>query len=214
MQTTHLHYFATFKHGDVFTRLAYVLMGAGHFGHRQFVKGTLYLISEIGFLLFLFTDGLRLLSGMLSLGTRHQSWHFDRSIGIMVRTPGDNSMLLLIYGIMTIVLICLFITVYLMNIKGAGKAQAIIAAGRRPISFVQELSSFLDGRFHITLLTIPMISVILFTVMPLIYMISLAFTSYDHNHLPPRNLFGWVGLAWPISKTLSVVIFQVHSSPC
>lgn len=38
-----------------------------------------------------------------------------------------------------------------------------------------------------------MIGVVVFTIMPLVYMISLAFTNYDHEHLPPRNLFGWVG---------------------
>lgn len=40
-----------------------------------------------------------------------------------------------------------------------------------------------------------MIGVLLFTILPLIYMICLAFTSYDHNHLPPKSLFDWVGLA-------------------
>ena len=44
-----------------------------------------------------------------------------------------------------------------------------------------------------TLMAIPMIGVLLFTILPLIYMICLAFTSYDHNHLPPKSLFDWVG---------------------
>lgn len=46
-----------------------------------------------------------------------------------------------------------------------------------------------------TLMTIPMIAIILFTILPLIYMISLAFTSFDHNHLPPKSLFTWVGFS-------------------
>ncbi|ERL63662.1 carbohydrate ABC transporter permease [Schleiferilactobacillus shenzhenensis] len=193
--TNGLHYVTTFRTGDWATKLAYIVMGAGHLAHHQIVKGLLYLASEIGFFIFLFSDGLRLLQGMVTLGTRHQSWTYDKSLGIMVRTPGDNSMLMLIYGIMTLVLIVLFITVYCMNIKGAAKAEAIIADGRRPRGILAELATFLDGRFHVTLLTIPVIGVVIFTVMPLVYMISLAFTSYDHTHLPPRNLFGWVGLA-------------------
>lgn len=193
--TNGLHYLTTFRTGDWATKLAYIVMGAGHLAHHQIIKGLLYLASEIGFFIFLFSDGLRLLQGMVTLGTRHQSWAYDKSLGIMVRTPGDNSMLMLIYGIMTLVLIVLFITVYCMNIKGAAKAEAIIADGRRPRGILAELATFLDGRFHITLLTIPVIGVVIFTVMPLVYMISLAFTSYDHTHLPPRNLFGWVGLA-------------------
>ena len=46
-----------------------------------------------------------------------------------------------------------------------------------------------------TLLTVPTAAVLVFTVLPLLYMILLAFTSYDHNHLPPKNLFDWIGLS-------------------
>ncbi|EPZ42549.1 hypothetical protein HMPREF1228_1916 [Streptococcus pyogenes GA41345] len=46
-----------------------------------------------------------------------------------------------------------------------------------------------------TLMAIPLIGVLLFTILPLIYMICLAFTNFDHNHLPPKSLFDWVGLA-------------------
>ena len=35
----------------------------------------------------------------------------------------------------------------------------------------------------------------MFTILPLIYMICLAFTNYDHNHLPPKSLFDWVGFS-------------------
>lgn len=61
-------------------------------------------------------------------------------------------------------------------------------------SFFEEAKELVDGRFHVTLLAIPMISVLVFTVLPLLYMISIAFTSYDHKHLPPKNLFDWVGM--------------------
>jgi arabinogalactan oligomer/maltooligosaccharide transport system permease protein len=45
-----------------------------------------------------------------------------------------------------------------------------------------------------TLMAIPLFGVLLFTVLPLIYMTLLAFTNYDHNHLPPKHLFDWVGI--------------------
>ena len=35
---------------------------------------------------------------------------------------------------------------------------------------------------------------ILFTILPLIFMILIAFTNYDKNHQPPGSLFTWVGL--------------------
>lgn len=63
--------------------------------------------------------GITLIQGMATLGTVNQSWNFDKSLGIMVRTPGDNSMLMLIYGIMTVVICVLFLFLYLANIRSA-----------------------------------------------------------------------------------------------
>ena len=59
----------------------------------------------------------------------------------------------------------------------------------------EDAALLLDSRFHVTLLTVPTAAVLVFTVLPLLYMILLAFTSYDHNHLPPKNLFDWIGLS-------------------
>ena len=36
--------------------------------------------------------------------------------------------------------------------------------------------------------------ILIFTIMPLIFMISMAFTNYDRDHQPPGHLFDWVGL--------------------
>ena len=56
------------------------------------------------------------------------------------------------------------------------------------------LSDALDRKFHRTLLTLPVLGVVLFTIIPLIVMILIGFTNYDRNHLPPSKLFTWVGL--------------------
>jgi len=42
-------------------------------------------------------------------------------------------------------------------------------------------------------LLFPFLGIILFTVMPLVFMILMAFTNYDRDHLPPGKLFDWVG---------------------
>ena len=51
----------------------------------------------------------------------------------------------------------------------------------------------IDGKFHKTLLAFPIAGVLVFTVIPLVYMILLAFTNYDKDHQVPANLFTWVG---------------------
>ncbi|KMT31235.1 putative arabinogalactan oligomer transport system permease protein GanP [Melissococcus plutonius] len=57
------------------------------------------------------------------------------------------------------------------------------------------MSSLLNENFYITLISLPFLGVLLFTVLPLVYMTSIAFTSYDHNHLPSKNLFHCVGFS-------------------
>ena len=38
-----------------------------------------------------------------------------------------------------------------------------------------------------------MLTLVLFTLLPIIFMILIAFTNFDADHQPPGNLFTWVG---------------------
>lgn len=58
---------------------------------------------------------------------------------------------------------------------------------------MDDLKSLLDEQFHKTLLFIPVSGIVVFTIVPLVYMISLAFTNYDKDHQVPANLFTWIG---------------------
>ena len=51
----------------------------------------------------------------------------------------------------------------------------------------------MDENFHKTLLALPVLGILIFTVLPIFFMILVAFTNYDMDHNPPLNLFGWVG---------------------
>lgn len=56
------------------------------------------------------------------------------------------------------------------------------------------MKSLLDDQFHKTLLSLPLFGILAFTVLPIIYMTIIAFTSYDAAHDGYANLFSWVGL--------------------
>ena len=56
------------------------------------------------------------------------------------------------------------------------------------------MKTLLNERFHYTILSIPTIMTFALTILPLIFMILLAFTNFDKNHQPPGTLFTWVGL--------------------
>ena len=182
-----------FKEGDVATKLSFVVMGAANLANKQYLKGLIFLFSQIAFFYWLIRNGLRALSMLATLGTQSQGLVFDERLGIQVLQEGDNSMLLLLFGIAAIVICLLLVGLYVINLKSARNIHELKKAGKKIPSTMADLASLLNERFHATLMTIPLLGVLLFTVLPLLYMISIAFTNYDHTHLPPKNLFTWVG---------------------
>ncbi|PGE36641.1 sugar ABC transporter permease, partial [Bacillus cereus] len=54
----------------------------------------------------------------------------------------------------------------------------------------EELASLLDEKLYATLMAVPLIGVLAFTVLPTVYMISMAFTNYDRLH---ATAFSWTG---------------------
>lgn len=57
-----------------------------------------------------------------------------------------------------------------------------------------DLKSLVDNEFHKTLLALPLAGIIIFTVMPIIFMILVAFTNYSSEYDGINNLFSWVGM--------------------
>ena len=182
-----------FKEGDVATKLSFVVMGAANLANKQHLKGLIFLFSQIAFFYWLIRNGLRALSMLATLGTQSQGLVFDERLGIEVLQEGDNSMLLLLFGIAAIVICLLLVGLYVINLKSARNIHELKQVDKKIPSTMDDLASLLNERFHATLMTIPLLGVLLFTVLPLLYMISIAFTNYDHTHLPPKNLFTWVG---------------------
>lgn len=184
-----------FKNGDNITRLSYVIMGAGSLLRKQIGKGLAYLFVEIAFIYFMITSGGYYLSMLPTLGKNEQGRVWDEVNQIYRVVKGDNSMLLLLFGVTTVLICVGFIGVYLMNINSAYNNQKLLENGKKLPTFIEEMKEFLDSKFHITVLSLPMIATTLFTIIPLIFMIAMAFTNYDKNHQPPGNLFTWVGLS-------------------
>ncbi|HZJ89227.1 MAG TPA: sugar ABC transporter permease [Bacilli bacterium] len=83
--------------------------------------------------------------------------------------------------------------------KSNYKASEVSDTPEKPVfknplpTFVDELRRLLNDRFHFATLSIPTITITIFTVLPLVFMILLAFTNFDKAHGPPNTLFTWVG---------------------
>lgn len=186
--------FTIFKEGNLYTRLSFFIMGFAHLVQKQIVKGLIYLVGEISFIWFMITIGIDKIKGLVTLGTRTQGWEMDEQLGIEVLTQGDNSMLFLLYGLSTLAIMVIFIIMYRHNIYSAREIQVLQDKGDNIPTLKEELKMLLDQKFHLTLMAIPLIMVTAFIILPLIYMILIAFTNYDKDHQPPGTLFQWVGL--------------------
>ncbi len=169
-------------------------MGSGCFRFRQFGKGFLYLLSEIAFFRFFFGFGWKYLSHFGTLGENTQLKVWNEELQIYQRVPGDNSMLILLFSVLTIAATILFVYLWYLNVKSAGELCLLDAQGKHIPSFREDLKSLLDSRFHTTLLAAPMISLVAFTVLPIVFMVLIAFTNFDSAHQPPGELFTWTWL--------------------
>ena len=176
------------------TWLSLLVMGSGCFRFRQFGKGLLYLLSELAFFRFFFGFGWKYLSHFDTLGENAQLKVWNEELQIYQRVPGDNSMLILLFSVLTIAATILFVYLWVLNLKSAGELCLLDEQGKHIPSFREDLRSLLDSRFHITLLAAPMLSLVAFTVLPIVFMVLIAFTNFDSAHQPPGELFTWTGL--------------------
>lgn len=180
--------------GDIFTKLSAIIMGTGNFARKEYIKGILFLFSEAIFIAAMITKGFNCLLKLRTLGENVTGEVFNEETQVYEYAMGDNSMLILLYGVITFFVIAGFIVIWRAAVKSAYKAQDLKEKNKKIPSFLDEMKNYLDKYIHKTLLFCPVMGIIIFTIMPLVFMISMAFTNYDSEHQPPGNLFTWVGM--------------------
>lgn len=181
-----------FVNGSVYTKISHVIMGFGNFTRKQYVKGFLFLSIEILFILYMALSpeingtpfGAKSLANFRTLGTNPGD----------IFTAADNSLLMLLFGVVTLVVMGLFLVALNANIKSSYYLDEVLREGKKVNTFRDDLRTLLDERFHVLLLTPSLLAAAVFTLLPTIFMILIAFTNYDINHQPPGNLFTWVGM--------------------
>nr|MCR5564991.1 sugar ABC transporter permease [Gammaproteobacteria bacterium] len=103
-------------------------------------------------------------------------------------------MLCLLFGVVAIVVVFAFIVVYFMNIRSAYESYENSIIGKKLPTFKDDLLTLFDKKFYIVLLVVALVGVIIFTILPLIFMVLIAFTNFDQDHSATKG-FDWVGLA-------------------
>ena len=178
--------------GDYKVKLSMILMGFGCMARKQIGKGLLILLFEISFIYFMLADGIYNLSMFPSLGWREQTKVLNDA-GFYEYQAGDNSVIILLYGVATLFVIAAFIALWVVQLKLAYKLQVREETSRHINSLKEDIISLFNQNLHMTLMTLPCLGILFFNIVPLVFMISMAFTNYskEKDHL---ILFDWNGL--------------------
>ena len=194
--------FTTFTKGNWAVKLSFLFFGFGNLYYGQIMRGLLFLLFEVVFIgyMLLPSGGIYWLSKGnwfqtgATVGTVQGGFQYDPIFDVDIWTPGDDSVKVMLYGLLTIIFIIAFIYTWRLQVKQCRICMDITAKGKRIKSGKDDLKSLLDDQFHKTLLALPITGILVFTVLPIIYMVLIAFTSYDAAHDGYANLFTWVGL--------------------
>ncbi len=187
----------TFVNGDSKTKISYLVMGYGNIARGQILRGALFLLFEIVFIGYMILTGGYWLSMLPSLGKKSPipNGHYNAEKDIWEPVFGDNSFKILLYGVLTIFFIIAFIYTWRQNVKQNQIAEKILKSGKKLRSDGDDLRSMVDDQFHRTLMALPLTGILIFTVLPIVFMVLVAFTNYDGAHDGyNNNLFSWVGL--------------------
>ena len=186
----------TFRYGDWKTRTSFFVMGFGNLARGQILRGILFLLFEIVFFVYMFLgNGIYWLSMLPSLGKQGPEEVYSEIYDAYTTVYHDNSFRILLYSVLTLFFIVAFLYTWRANIKQNQIAEKILRSGKKLKSGKDDLRSVVDDQFHKTLLALPMTGILVFTVLPIVFMILVAFTNYDGLHNGYTNeLFHWVGL--------------------
>ena len=202
-----LDIFRTFRYGNWAVKLSFLVFGMGNLYYGQIMRGLFFLLFEAVFFAYMFLP-----SGGIHWLSKVQWFQTGQTVGTVQRqevieyidyggmklevptvVPGDDSVKVLLYGLLTVAFIVAFIWTWRMQLKQCSICMDITAQGKKVKSGKDDLRSMVDDQFHKTLLALPVVGILVFTVLPIIFMVLIAFTSYDAAHDGYANLFTWVG---------------------
>lgn len=165
-------------------------IGLGQLYNRQYLKGFIWMIVAQLFFWSYYPLAYKGITGLITLGDMPTRIVKGKVI------QGDHSIFMLINGIITLVIILLFLGMYVMNIYDAKKNGQIRDEGGQAPGFIASLKKAKFRNFPYLLLLPASFFVLFVTVMPLVFNVLIAFTNYSApDHIPDRSLVDWIGLA-------------------
>lgn len=162
-------------------------MGLGHLLYlKEYLKGALFTFVELVFLCFIPMIVKKIID-MITLGSPQPD------LPVKMR---NNSIFMLIDGILILAVIALFVAVYVISVRSAQKSYEEYCRTKRFSSEKLSLTTLNNRAFPLTALAPCVIMLLVFVVVPLVFSIAVAFTNYSApDHIPPASTVDWVGAA-------------------
>ena len=187
-------FFTAIAKGDWAVKLSLIIWGAGCARRKQYVKAVALTVLEVGVILFSVFFASQYVPKFGTLGTVVMEQQLNMQTLKMEFNDYDHSFLILLFSLFSFVVWAIALVIWMRTVVNAYRLQLDEAAGRHINSFKDDIHDYLGDKFHVTLLTPPIIGIVIFTVIPILLLIFVAFTNYDQQHMPPSSLFTWVGL--------------------
>ena len=193
------------KNGGPLVWISCLIMGFGNIMAGQFIKGLIFLAIEAAVIVLLTVPMLTTMSGtalsgiqwlqlLPSLGDTADSKVYNDEEMIYETVFGDRSHIILLYAVIFAFIAIAFVVIWRASVRSGYQALCFKKSGKKVPNFIDDIKSLFDENIHKLLMTPPFVALVVFTIIPLAYMICMAFTNYSEvgDHL---NLFDWVGLA-------------------
>lgn len=177
-----------FKKGDAMTKASFIILGLSAIKNKQWAKGFAYLTLEFAFIGWLIFSGIGAFTLLSDLGPNKVAHTGIDSQGIPYTVSPSNSVVILLWGVLACIIVLLFIVLYWQNYRTTKHLYYLNREGKEIPTNKEEFASLFDANLHKTLMAIPLLFILAFTVLPTVYMISMAFTNYDQQH---ATAFSW-----------------------
>ncbi len=181
--------------GDIFVKLTLLWWGAGYVRRKQYVKAVIMTIVEAAVILFTIMFASEYVPKFGTLGTVRAEKVLNPVTMKSEFNDYDHSFKILLFSLFSFVVWFAAIIIWMKNMMSVYKLQQMEENGEHINTFKEDARMFVGEKFHITLLTLPVIGIIIFTVIPILLLVFVAFTNYDQQHTPPTELFTWVGFS-------------------
>lgn len=171
---------------------SFFVMGLPVIAYKEIIKGTVFFVIQVAFLCY-----------MIAAGFNHL-WIFFNFNNLSTADANTYASTLnyMIFGVLDLIIVVVFIFFYIKNLSMTLSAVKAQNKEKWGTALKQEAYSLIDTNLNVTGLIVPILGALIFTILPLVFMILIAFTNYSlktvegyNNFNPGANIFlQWVGL--------------------